>query len=94
VSSTITDQRRSWLARVWGILRRRRDSPDDVIFLSRRDVRALLERRAREDFEMSAEEFLAAADRGDLKDSPLAQHLLLIAGERAGEERSRSATPI
>lgn len=77
-------QRRSLVARIVGLLRREKHEDDDLVFLSHKQVHELLEERARETFGMSADEFLAAADRGDMKDSPLAQHLLLIAGERSG----------
>lgn len=82
MSSATRLQKRSLRGRVWGFLRRRPTEDTDLVFLSRKDVHALLDRRARRELGMSADEFLARADRGELEDSAAVQHLLLIAGER------------
>jgi hypothetical protein len=80
----LTSARRSMWIRITDFILRRGDPPDDdLIYLSRKEVRDLLERRAQAELGLSAEEFLAAVDNGQLRDSPVAQHLLLIAGERS-----------
>lgn len=90
-----TSAQRSWWGRVWAfIFHRGGHADDDLIRLNRRQVRRLIDDQARRDFGMSGEEFIAAFDRGELRESPLAQHLMLIAGERAGSESQRGAQAV
>lgn len=94
LSSVTTSPRRSLWSRITGWLFRRPPEDHDLVYLNRREVRRLIDERARRDFGMSGAEFVAAFDRGELRDSALAQHLMLIAGERADAQPQRGASAV
>jgi hypothetical protein len=60
-------------------LRRGRQS-GEVVELSRAEARFLFDRTARRELNMSGAEFLRRLDAGDIPDSPVAEHLALLAG--------------
>lgn len=51
-----------------------------AVELSRAETRLLFDRTARRELNMSGDEFLRRLDAGDLPDSPVAEHLALLAG--------------
>ncbi len=55
----------------------------DASELSAEQLRGLLEEEAQRYFGMSAEQFIAAAERGELPDHPVVAHLVLLAGAGA-----------
>lgn len=55
------------------------DAPE----LTPEEMRATLDQQARHYLGMSAEEFTAAAERGELPDHPVVAHLVLLAGAGA-----------
>lgn len=91
---TTRSHRRSPLGRLWSFIRRQPPQDEDLVFLTRREVHELLDRLAKRDFGMTAEQFLVAVDQGELRESPLAQQLLVIAGERPGSEQRRGTAPV
>lgn len=62
--------------------RRHRSVDDDLRYLSPAEVASLIEATARKELGMSATEFYAAVERGELQDDPAAAHLVLISGAR------------
>lgn len=55
------------------------DAPE----LTPEEMRATLDAQARHYLDMSADEFIAAAERGALPDHPVVAHLVLLAGAGA-----------
>ncbi len=55
----------------------------DASELSAEQLREILEEEAQHYFGMSAEQFIAAAERRELPDHPVVAHLVLLAGAGA-----------
>lgn len=51
-----------------------------AVELNRDETRIMFDRIARRELHMSGEEFLRRLDAGDLPDSPVVEHLALLAG--------------
>jgi hypothetical protein len=51
-----------------------------AVELNRAEARVLFDRIARRELNMSGDEFLRRLDAGDLPDSPVVEHLALLAG--------------
>jgi hypothetical protein len=51
-----------------------------AVELTRAEARVLFDRIARRELNMSGDEFLRRLDAGDLPDSPVVEHLALLAG--------------
>lgn len=51
-----------------------------AVELNRAEARILFDRMARRELHMSGDEFLRRLDSGDLPDSPVVEHLALLAG--------------
>jgi len=82
MASTLTERRRGLGGRLKAIFRHRKTIEGDLLYLSTSDVRELIDRTARQELGMTAEEFYAAAERGELDDTPAVAHLRLISGAR------------
>lgn len=55
---------------------------DGGIVLTVAEAREAIERQTEEHLRMSLDDFLEAADRGNLPDRPIVRHLLMLAGVR------------
>jgi hypothetical protein len=51
-----------------------------AVVLTRAEGRVMFDRMVRRQLKMSGKEFLARMDRGELPDSPAAEHLAILAG--------------
>lgn len=51
-----------------------------TVELTRAEMRVMFERMVRRELNISTDEFLDRLDRGDLPDTPAAEHLALLAG--------------